>query len=81
MQGGAVGFYAGDIRALMDDMKALKPTVTPAVPRLLNRIHDKVGNLIKLLYASLLSVRLSSNGYPIRTKSFGLIILNFFFKY
>ncbi|XP_021955219.1 long-chain-fatty-acid--CoA ligase 1 isoform X2 [Folsomia candida] len=46
MQGGAVGFYAGDIRNLMEDMKALKPTVTPAVPRLLNRIHDKVmGNV------------------------------------
>jgi long-chain acyl-CoA synthetase len=42
MQGGAVGFYAGDIRCLMDDMKELKPTVSPAVPRLLNRIHDKV---------------------------------------
>lgn len=40
--GGAVGFYLGDIRRLSDDMKALKPTVTPAVPRLLNRIYDKV---------------------------------------
>ena len=42
MQGGAVGYYSGDIRNLMDDMKALRPTVTPTVPRLLNRIHDKV---------------------------------------
>ncbi|CAG7734013.1 unnamed protein product [Allacma fusca] len=42
MQGGAVGFFCGDIRNLMEDMKALKPTVTPTVPRLLNRIHDKV---------------------------------------
>lgn len=40
--GGAVGFYLGDVRRLSDDMKALKPTVTPAVPRLLNRIYDKV---------------------------------------
>ncbi|XP_072395967.1 long-chain-fatty-acid--CoA ligase 5 isoform X3 [Diabrotica undecimpunctata] len=40
--GGAVGFFLGDIRRLSDDMKALKPTVTPAVPRLLNRIYDKV---------------------------------------
>lgn len=37
MQGGAVGFFSGDIRNLMDDMKALQPTITPAVPRLLNR--------------------------------------------
>lgn len=42
MAGGAVGFYSGDITKLSDDMKALRPTVTPAVPRLLNRIHDKV---------------------------------------
>lgn len=42
MVGASVGFYQGDIRRLSDDMKALKPTVTPAVPRLLNRIYDKV---------------------------------------
>ncbi|XP_045476219.1 long-chain-fatty-acid--CoA ligase 5 isoform X2 [Harmonia axyridis] len=42
MMGGSVGFYMGDIRRLSDDMKALKPTVSPAVPRLLNRIYDKV---------------------------------------
>lgn len=40
--GASVGFYSGDIRRLSDDMKALRPTVTPAVPRLLNRIYDKV---------------------------------------
>lgn len=40
--GGSVGFYSGDIRHLTEDMKALKPTVMPAVPRLLNRIYDKV---------------------------------------
>ncbi|XP_017780767.1 PREDICTED: long-chain-fatty-acid--CoA ligase 5 isoform X2 [Nicrophorus vespilloides] len=42
MEGGAVGFYSGDIRRLSDDMKALKPTISPAVPRLLNRIYDKI---------------------------------------
>lgn len=42
--GGKVGFFQGDIRLLTDDMKALKPTVFPVVPRLLNRIHDKVWN-------------------------------------
>jgi len=42
MQGGCVGFFGGDIRNLMDDMKVLRPTITPAVPRLLNRIFDKV---------------------------------------
>jgi long-chain acyl-CoA synthetase len=42
MVGGAVGFFSGDIKRLPEDMKALHPTVMPAVPRLLNRIYDKV---------------------------------------
>lgn len=40
--GGAVGFYSGDIKELTNDLKALKPTVMPAVPRLLNRVYDKI---------------------------------------
>ncbi|MEQ2247723.1 Long-chain-fatty-acid--CoA ligase 5 [Ilyodon furcidens] len=40
--GAKVGFFQGDIRLLPDDMKALQPTVFPVVPRLLNRIYDKV---------------------------------------
>lgn len=42
--GGRVGFFQGDIRLLPDDMKALQPTVFPVVPRLLNRVYDKVWN-------------------------------------
>uniref|UniRef100_A0A8C7ZK98 Arachidonate--CoA ligase n=1 Tax=Oryzias sinensis TaxID=183150 RepID=A0A8C7ZK98_9TELE len=38
----SVGFYQGDITLLMDDMKTLKPTFLPVVPRLLNRIYDKI---------------------------------------
>lgn len=44
MMGGSVGFYSGDIKKLPEDMKALRPTVMPAVPRLLNRIYDKVSH-------------------------------------
>lgn len=40
--GGAVGFYSGDIKELTNDLKALRPTVMPAVPRLLNRVYDKI---------------------------------------
>ncbi|KAM6951295.1 long-chain-fatty-acid--CoA ligase 5 [Aplochiton taeniatus] len=40
--GARVGFFQGDIRLLPDDMKTLQPTVFPAVPRLLNRVYDKV---------------------------------------
>uniref|UniRef100_A0A8B9QLW2 Arachidonate--CoA ligase n=1 Tax=Apteryx owenii TaxID=8824 RepID=A0A8B9QLW2_APTOW len=40
--GGKVGFFQGDIKLLTDDMKTLKPTLFPVVPRLLNRIYDKI---------------------------------------
>lgn len=40
--GGCVGFYSGDIKRLNDDLQALKPTIMPAVPRLLNRVYDKI---------------------------------------
>lgn len=46
MVGGSVGFYSGDIKKLSEDMKLLKPTFMPAVPRLLNRLYDKVGSEI-----------------------------------
>lgn len=45
--GARVGFFQGDIRLLPDDMKTLKPTVFPSVPRLLNRVYDKVQNEAK----------------------------------
>ncbi|XP_037547160.1 long-chain-fatty-acid--CoA ligase 5 [Nematolebias whitei] len=40
--GARVGFFQGDIRLLPDDMKTLQPTIFPVVPRLLNRVYDKV---------------------------------------
>lgn len=45
--GARVGFYQGDISLLMDDIKTLKPTFFPVVPRLLNRIYDKVRNAFR----------------------------------
>ncbi|XP_028271860.1 long-chain-fatty-acid--CoA ligase 1-like isoform X2 [Parambassis ranga] len=42
VQGARIGFFQGDIRLLTDDLNTLKPTVFPVVPRLLNRMHDKV---------------------------------------
>ncbi|XP_072095634.1 long-chain-fatty-acid--CoA ligase 5 [Mobula birostris] len=40
--GAKVGFFQGDIRLLSDDMKTLRPTIFPVVPRLLTRAYDKV---------------------------------------
>uniref|UniRef100_A0A8C6EED6 Long-chain-fatty-acid--CoA ligase n=1 Tax=Moschus moschiferus TaxID=68415 RepID=A0A8C6EED6_MOSMO len=45
--GAKVGFFQGDIRLLPDDLRTLKPTLFPAVPRLLNKVYDKVQNEAK----------------------------------
>lgn len=42
VHGAKIGYFQGDIRLLMDDLVALKPTIFPVVPRLLNRMFDKV---------------------------------------
>nr|GEW70272.1 long chain acyl-CoA synthetase 4-like [Tanacetum cinerariifolium] len=38
--GASIGFWRGDIKLLMDDLKELKPTVFCAVPRVLDRIYS-----------------------------------------
>lgn len=54
--GARVGFYQGDISLLTDDMKTLKPTFLPVVPRLLNRIYDKIqGSVTTTLRRTLLN--------------------------
>ncbi|KAM9194597.1 long-chain-fatty-acid--CoA ligase 1 isoform 4-T5 [Dugong dugon] len=40
--GAKIGFFQGDIRLLMDDLKVLQPTIFPVVPRLLNRMFDRI---------------------------------------
>ncbi|XP_036105428.1 long-chain-fatty-acid--CoA ligase 1 isoform X1 [Molossus molossus] len=40
--GAKIGFFQGDIRLLMDDLKTLQPTIFPVVPRLLNRMFDRI---------------------------------------
>lgn len=42
LSGGQIGFSSRDIKLLTDDLQALRPTVFPTVPRLLNRIYDAV---------------------------------------
>lgn len=40
--GAQIAFYRGDPLKILDDVKVLKPTVFVSVPRLFNRIYDKV---------------------------------------
>ena len=42
MAGAKAGFFRGDVKELMNDIQELKPTVFASVPRLLNRVYDKV---------------------------------------
>uniref|UniRef100_A0A915HRJ5 long-chain-fatty-acid--CoA ligase n=1 Tax=Romanomermis culicivorax TaxID=13658 RepID=A0A915HRJ5_ROMCU len=40
--GGSIGFSRGDVKLLPDDIKSLQPHMLPSVPRLLNRMYDKI---------------------------------------
>ena len=37
-----MAFSRGNIKLLTNDLMEMKPTIFPTVPRLLNRIYDKV---------------------------------------
>uniref|UniRef100_A0A914ZN71 Long-chain-fatty-acid--CoA ligase n=1 Tax=Parascaris univalens TaxID=6257 RepID=A0A914ZN71_PARUN len=65
MVGMRVGYYGGNIKTVVDDIKELKPTVLPLVPRVLNRIYDKVMAEVnkcfftKMVFNMALSMKLS----------------------
>uniref|UniRef100_A0A3Q2P0K1 Long-chain-fatty-acid--CoA ligase n=1 Tax=Fundulus heteroclitus TaxID=8078 RepID=A0A3Q2P0K1_FUNHE len=42
VHGARIGFFQGNIRQLSDDLITLRPTVFPVVPRLVNRMYDKI---------------------------------------
>ncbi|TMW66655.1 hypothetical protein Poli38472_013967 [Pythium oligandrum] len=55
--GACAGFYCGDVLTLMEDIAELKPTLFISVPRLYNRVYDKImqgvaaaGGLKKLMF-------------------------------
>ena len=61
MAGASLGFYQGDTLKITEDIKALRPTVFCSVPRLYNRIYEKVmggveaaGGLKRLLFLTAL---------------------------
>ncbi|VDM47326.1 unnamed protein product [Toxocara canis] len=62
--GGRIGYFSGDIRTLADDAKQLRPTVFPLVPRVLNRIYDKVA------FITMFSGLQNKKGGILRTDSF-----------
>nr|CAB3219799.1 long-chain-fatty-acid--CoA ligase 1 [Phallusia mammillata] len=40
--GASMGYYQGNVKLLLDDIAVLRPTCFPMVPRLVNRIYDKI---------------------------------------
>lgn len=62
--GAAIGFYQGVVPKLFEDIQELKPTIFPSVPRLFNRLYDKVmqtvaatGGIKKYLFDSAFSAK------------------------
>jgi long-chain acyl-CoA synthetase len=45
-KGGGIGFYQGDPRLLIDDILALRPSFFVGVPRVFDRIYDKIRSTI-----------------------------------
>lgn len=45
--GGHIGYWQGNVKLLMDDVAALKPTLFIAVPRILERVEDSVRSKLK----------------------------------
>jgi long-chain acyl-CoA synthetase len=41
-RGGKIGFFGGNVHKITDDLMLLRPTVFPSVPRLLNKVYEKV---------------------------------------
>ncbi|KAJ3118619.1 Long chain acyl-CoA synthetase 7 peroxisomal [Nowakowskiella sp. JEL0407] len=70
--GAKIGFYQGDTLKLLDDVAELKPTVFASVPRLFNRIYDRIlqgvsakGGVAKMLFDTAYAAkkRNLANGY------------------
>eukprot|EP01138_Halocafeteria_seosinensis_P000248 gb/GECG01000254.1/.p1 GENE.gb/GECG01000254.1/~~gb/GECG01000254.1/.p1 ORF type:complete len:708 (+),score=97.62 gb/GECG01000254.1/:1-2124(+) len=64
MNGACAGFFQGDVRKLTEDIAKLRPTIFPSVPRLYNKIYDKItgkfeslGGMKKSLFESALEAK------------------------
>ena len=61
VRGGSVGFYQGDVLKVIDDIAELKPTVLIVVPRVLNKIYDKV--MAQIMEASFMKKLVFNTAY------------------
>ncbi|KAJ2004823.1 medium-chain fatty acid-CoA ligase faa2 [Coemansia thaxteri] len=61
LEGGSVGFYSGNVLNIADDAQALRPTVMAGVPRLFNRIYDRIA--AATIYAPGVSGAIARTGF------------------
>ena len=45
--GASIGYFQGDVRKLIDDIGALRPTMFVGVPRVFERIYDGVQGQVR----------------------------------
>mmetsp|Transcript_16717 Transcript_16717/g.26998 ORF Transcript_16717/g.26998 Transcript_16717/m.26998 type:complete len:794 (+) Transcript_16717:191-2572(+) len=65
--GASVGFYRGSPKHILGDLKELRPTIFPTVPRLLNKMHDSIwtkvreaGGAQKIVFENVLQAKLEA---------------------
>ncbi|XP_065057967.1 long-chain-fatty-acid--CoA ligase 5-like [Rhopilema esculentum] len=75
--GGKIGFFRGNVKELVQDIQTLRPTIFPAVPRILNVLYSKVMNEVAKSWVKslLMNVALSAKN---REVSRGVIRKNSF---
>lgn len=69
IEGSVIGLFSGDVKNILEDIKALRPNVFPSVPRLYMRIHDKIFSTVSqksFLIRSLFGLGLSRKLKKIR---------------
>lgn len=69
LKGVRIGYYSGDVLKLTNDCIVLQPTFFPSVPRLYNKIYDKINSKLAELYgvrAYLANRAISSKLYYLR---------------
>ncbi|GMF12282.1 unnamed protein product [Phytophthora lilii] len=66
LNGASAGFYQGDLNLLMEDIGELHPTVFVTVPRLVNRVYDKItqgveaaGGVTKMIFDKAIASKLA----------------------
>ena len=47
LAGGRIGFFCGNMRGLGTDLRDLRPTIVPTVPRVINRIYEQSTGLAR----------------------------------